>query len=116
VQNPGVDKFIDEIFTYNDFNDIYSLVVDSECKLLGKTYDEILSILRKHNILLLSINIESRRSDDEVQGIMKKFGLSRFVITNPIKKLEQEYKIQDQDTLIVLARYEKDLVEAQKRI
>jgi len=116
VQNPGVVKFINEIFTYNDFNDIYSLFIDSECNLLGKTYDEILSILRKQNILLLSISVESKRSEKEINIILEKFNLSRSVITNPIKIEEQEYQIQEEDTLIVLARYEEDLVSAKKSI
>lgn len=116
VQNPGVVKFVDEIFTYNDFNDIYSITIDKDCKLLGKTYDEILIILREQNILLLSINIEGRRNEQEVQDIKTKFNLLRPVITNPIEKSEQAYKVQEQDTLIVLARYEKDIIKARKHI
>ena len=116
VQSPGVIDFLEEIFTYNDFNDIYPIVVDETCKLADKTYDEILIILRKQNILLLSINIEGQRADKEVREIMERHQLSRKVITNPIDIHEQEYKVQPSDTLIVLARYEKDILEARKNI
>ncbi len=116
VQNLGVAKFAEEIFTYNDLNDIYSIVIDENCKLLDKTYDEILLILRKHNILLLSINIESRRTKQEVNDIVAKFSLLGSLITNPTRKNEQEYKVQNNDILIVLAHYEKDILEAQKNL
>jgi len=119
VQNPGVVKFIDEIFSYNDFNEIYSIIADKDCKLLGKTYDEILLILRKHNILLLSINLDSPRTrgaGHHAESIVEQYQLNRTIITNPITKNEQEYRLHHKDTLIVLARDEKDILEAQKNI
>ena len=119
VQNPGVVKFIDEIFAYNDFNEIYTIIVDKDCKLLDKTYDEILLILRKHNILLLSINLDSPRTRGAGHHdayITEKYHLARSIITNPITESEQKYRLQNKDTLIVLAHDEKDLLAAKKNI
>ena len=116
VQNPGVVKFIDEIFTYNEFNDIYSIHVDEKCKLLHKTYDEILTILRHENVLLLSINIEARREGFETEKILDEEGLRRSVITNPIEESERKYKVRVDDILIVLARKEEDLNKAKEKI
>jgi TRAP transporter TAXI family solute receptor len=112
VQNPGVAKFVNEIFTYNEYNDIYSIEVTKDSHLLNKTYDEILKILRKYNILLLSINIENRRNKKEVITLMNENNLKRSNITNPFIEEEVNYKTHSGDLLIVLAQYEKKVMEA----
>ena len=114
IQSPGILKFINEVFNYNDFNDIYTIVVDNSCTLLDKKYDEALIALRKYNILLLTINVEARRDESEIELIKSKYDLTRTIITNPIHQAEQNYKINIGDILIVLSRYEKELVAAQK--
>jgi len=116
IQTPGITKFVNEIFNYNELNDIYSIPVDNKCSLIGKNYDAILSILRKHNILLLCINIEAHRKEIEIEKIKLKYKLTREVITNPIEISEQEYKLREGDILIVLARYEEDLLKARDSI
>ena len=116
VQNPGVIKFIDEIFTYDEYNDIYSFSITRDCKLIGKNYDKILIILRKYEILLLSINIEANRNQKELQTILTKNKLTRSVITNPINIEENNYILLEGDLLIVLAKYEEKLAEAFKNI
>jgi len=116
VQNPGVIKFIDEIFTYDEYNDIYSFNIIKECKLIGKNYDEALLILRNYEILLLSINIEANRTPLEVEIFCKEHKLSRAVITNPIDSNEKNYKLMENDLLIVLAKYEERVTEALKNI
>lgn len=114
IQTPGINKFIDEIFTYNDFNDIYTIDIQKGCMLVGKTYDEILILLRKHQILLLSINLEYRVNKLYQNDFFKKYHLTRKVITNPINIYEQNYKTEVGDILIVLAKYEKDVYAARK--
>lgn len=116
VLNPGVSKFINEILTYNDFNDIYTIKVTNGSKLDKKNFDELLRILREHRILLLSISVENHRAKREVKEICKKYGLKRTVITNPISKEEIEYKTQAGDILIVLAQYEKSIDQAIKLV
>ena len=116
VQNPGVIKFIDEIFTYDDYNDIYSFPIEKGCKLIGKNYDEALLILRKHDILLLSINTEANRTPQELSIFLKKNKLSRAVITNPIDIDEENYQLIENDLLIVLAKYEERVTQALQKI
>jgi len=114
ISNPGVTKFINEIVTYNDDNDIYSFVVKENSILKNKTYDEILVALREHNILLLSINFEYRRTKEEIEQIKSQFSLKKSIITNPINDEEKNYKAQIGDLLIVLCQYENILTKALK--
>jgi hypothetical protein len=105
IQTPGVNHIVEEIFNFNDTNDIYSIDVTANSQLIGKTYNEAIALLREYNILLLSINIAYHRSDKETQKIKKENGLARDVITNPINEAENNYKIQEGEMLIVLAQY-----------
>jgi len=114
VLNPGVSKFINEILTYNEFNDIYSINLDSNSSLVGCTYDEMLVKLRQKQILLLSISIGNHKSRKELIVIQEKYGLKRTVITNPISENELNYKTKTGDVLIVLAQYEKTVQNALK--
>ena len=116
VLNPGVSKFINEILTYNDFNDIYSFQIEENSKLVNLTFDEILIELRKYKILLLSINIENQRKKEEMKEFQAKYNLKRTVITNPILKAELNYRTQSGDFLIVLAQYEKTVDNARKQL
>lgn len=111
VLNPGVSKFINEILTYNEFNDIYSILVEKESNLLGLTFDDLLINFRKYNILLLSIYINSQDKD-----VVKKYNIKRHVITNPIEEAEINYHTRIGDRLIVLAQYEKVVDDAVKEI
>lgn len=112
VQNPGVLKFIDEIFTYNDYNDIYTFEIQDSSTLLSKTYDEVLFTLRQYDILLLSINLESKRSKSQIRRVKEEMNLKRTVITNPIDQHEKEYTLNSKDVLIVLAKYESNVTKA----
>jgi len=114
ILNPGVSKFINEILTYNDFNDIYSLRIEKNSELLHHTFDQLLVKLREDKILLLSINIENHRSEKEIESIKKEYNLERGIITNPINKEERDYRTQPGDLLIVLAQYEKDVQKVKK--
>ena len=116
VQNPGVAKFINEIVTYNDQNDIYSFALSKKSQLYNKTYDEILVILRKYKILLLSINVEYKKSKTQVEKIMREYSLKGPVITNPFYEGAAKYRAQENDLIIVLAQYEKDVEDAIKKL
>ena len=116
VQNPGVAKFINEIMTYNEQNDIYSFPITEESQLFGKTYDEILYMLRKFNILLLSINVENRKIKKEVEEVMQKYQLENPVITNPFREGERQYPTHEGDLIIVLAQYEESVTKALKSL
>ncbi len=116
VQNPGVAKFINEIVTYNEQNDIYSFTISINSQLYNKTYDEILFILRKFNILLLSINIENKKNKEKVEEIMKKYNLKNPIITNPFYESASNYRTHKDDLIIVLAQYEKTVIDALKKL
>ena len=116
IVNPGVAVFINEILTYNDQNDIYSFEVEKNSKLINKNYDEILLDLREFNILLLSINVGNRRRKKETEEIVLKNNLSTQVITNPLKKSDKEYRVQEGDLIIVLAQYESTLLDALEKL
>lgn len=116
AHNPGVSSFINEILTYDDFNDIYSIDVMENSALAGSTFDEILRVLRTHHILLLSISIFKREDPNETSAFLKTHNLSRRVITNPIDTDELRYRTQPGDSLIVLAQYEDVIVEALKKL
>jgi len=116
VRNPGVAVFINEIMTYNDQNDIYSFIIEEGSTLIGKTYDELLIKLRKYNILLMSINIKNRKSNEEISRILEKNKLDSHVITNPLTKAACEYQLHTGDLVIVLAQYEKVVLQALKKL
>jgi len=116
IQTPGVNNLIEEIFDFNDTNDIYSIDIKKGSKLIGKTYNEALILLREHNVLLLSINIAYYRSEEEMDRIKKENGLTREVITNPINEKENNYKIQEGGMLIVLAQYGHTVSDAVKKL
>lgn len=112
VLNPGVSNFINEILTYNDYNDIYSINLDKNSTFIGQTFDELLVKLRRKQILLLGISIGNHKSRKEVRAIQEKLKLERTVLTNPITEREINYKTQADDLLIVLAQYESKIQEA----
>lgn len=114
VLNPGASKFINEILTYNEFNDIYSIKLDKYHCLIGYTFDEILVKLRQKQILLLSISIGNHRSRKAIKVIKEINKLNRTVLTNPISENEMNYKTQKDDILIVLAQYDKTIQKAIK--
>lgn len=114
ILNPGVSNFINETLTYNEFNEYYTIPIEKNSSLAGKTFDELLISLRKHKILLLSISIGNHKSRKEKADIQSAFKLSRTVLTNPFKDEEINYKTQEDDVLVVLAESEKALESVNK--
>jgi|GEM_PF-3502017 len=107
IHNPGVSQFLNEILDFNEFNEIYSLKINKNSKLVGKTFDELLVLLRKFNILLVAINLKSYRDKKEIKVILEQNNLNREVITNPINEAENSYKMHQNDMLIMFAENEK---------
>jgi len=107
VHNPGASKFIKEILTYDEYNDIYNIYLTKGSKLIGRNFDSILHELRKYNVLLLSINLENHRTEDEANSIIASHNLKRGIITNPLSDEEINYKVSYGDVLIVLAQNEQ---------
>ena len=108
----NVFEFIDEILTFNDYNDIYSVVVPEKSKLLGRKFDLLLRILRKQGILLLAIKKNSAQGKEAHKA---KQNSQRRVISNPVGE-EEDKPVEPGDRLIVLARKQKDVQDALKNI
>jgi len=106
VLNPGLHRFIEEVFEYNTLNDIYTLKIEKNCRLIGKTFDEILLELRKFDVLLLSIDIATNRNQEETRQIQEEYNLPKTLITNPNLESEKSYKLQANDTIITIAHDE----------
>jgi len=105
VLTPGVSNFIEEILTFNDLNDLYPIAITQKCALQNKTFDEMLSILRRYNILLLSIRVAKENGDDPIFKSTRescKLNGDAIVITNPFDD-KKNYRAQTGDVLIVLA-------------
>ncbi len=118
--NPGVAKLLNNILSFSeDTNEFYTInMLDKENHHLRyKTFDELLPLLRSVGILLISIRIIYRNEEglvvseeNELQQMLKNDGLYRQIITNPLTYAEINYKVDD-DQLIVLARTGRDLKE-----
>jgi len=116
ILNPGVSCFINEIFTFNELNETYSINVGELNGILtGHTYDELLHGLRKHNILLLSINSHTEREGYHCErDKCAPDDMPLKVITNPAHDREKKYTVKENDVLIVLA-YNGNVIEDAKK-
>jgi hypothetical protein len=126
ILNKGVSKVLDEVLTYNSKNEFYTLsLLDKENKILvGKTFDELLIILRKANIQLIGIKVvywneaEKREIIDHevIKGMLKEDKLDSDIIINPTGEVEKNRKVDDDDTLIVFCRSEMELHKGMKEL
>ncbi len=118
ILNPGVSCFINEIFTFNDLNETYSINVgELNGILIGHTYDELLRGLRLHNILLLSINIHTESDGYHCErDKCAPDDMPLKVITNPAFDREKTYRVKEHDVLIVLAYKGNVIEEAKKKV
>jgi len=125
ILNKGVSKVLDEVLTYNSNNEFYTLsMVNPNNKLLvGKTFDELLVLLRKVNIQLIGIRIVYRdKSENEiidhevVADLLRADNLDSDIIINPTTENERQRRIDDDDTLIVFCRSEMELNKGIKKL
>ena len=108
--NHGVSKVLDEILTYNDYNEFYVIdLKENQYKSLhNKTFDELLPILRSKGILLIAIrvvyhDIDSHEIIDEhrISQLLEEEQLYRQIIVNPTSKFEINRPVDNDDQLIV---------------
>jgi Trk K+ transport system NAD-binding subunit len=125
--NHGVSKVLDEIMHYDENNEFYKIdLYKKENKhLVGKTFDELLVLLRKVGILLIGIHIiflddKGKIIIDrhEIERLLKEKenGITRDIIVNPIDEIERNRPVDDDDQLIVLTYNYKMLKESVKKL
>ncbi len=127
--NHGISRVIDEIMQYNDYNEFYKidLADPANAFLVGKTFDELLTLLRAAGILLIGIHIIFHDENDrividrhEIERLLAEHepGISRDIIVNPVDPAEKNRRVDNDDHLIVLAvsmdALEKGLAKLQK--
>ncbi len=127
IFNHGLSKVFDEILEYNDLNEFYKidLAEPENAHLRGKTFDELLPLLRKENILLIGYHIiffdENGKILIDKKKIQEKLakregGITRDVIINPKDERERTRRVDDNDHLIVLAYNAKELREGVRNL
>ncbi len=125
IFNHGVSKVFDEVLDYNEFNEFYKIELKKEAnsKLRGKTFDELLTILRRADILLIAIHKLYYKQDgdliidkEEIKKLLANDGLTRELIINPRDEVEKKHQADDDDSLIVLCYDEKILSQNLARL
>ena len=112
--NHGISKVLDEIMQYNEDNEFYKidLSLPENKHLVGKTFDELLVLLRQEGILLIAIHIIFHDINDNIiidqliiEELLKKEekGIDRDIIVNPVNQIEKNRLTDEDDHLIVLA-------------
>ncbi len=92
AMNQGLSRFISEILTFSETNEVYSREIASNSKLKGNTFDEISSLLRERDTMLMAIQIEENTSKGRTYRIM----------TNPVGE-DKNYQAREGDKLLILA-------------
>lgn len=118
IINHGLSRVFDEILTFNKENEFYTISLDKEQNkiFVGKTFDELLIMLRKVNIQLIGVKVifhdvygNEIIDRNEIKKLITEEGIESDIIINPISKNEVNRKVDDDDKLIVFSRSEKDL-------
>ena len=115
--NTGVVDILKDVFTYDKGNEFYTIKISEHPILQGKTFDELILILRKYSVLLISIKVVFLDPEKGTEIIDNKHireilkndsnSLDKNYITNPTKTNENNYKTKQDDQLIVFAEDEK---------
>lgn len=115
--NHGVSKVLDEVLTYNEFNEFYTIDLSHKkySALLNKNYDQLLKILRNKNILLIGIkmvfhdtNNKEITDEAEIKKLLDKLNYPRQIIINPVINQERNKKTDNDDQLIVFCNKPED--------
>ena len=119
--NHGVSKVLDEILTYNEYNEFYTIDLKEEKfkSLREKTFDELLPILRARGILLIAIRVvyhdtnEQEIIDEErLNALLLEDNLKRQIIVNPSDPVEKVRPVDSDDQLIVFCTNASVLMES----
>ena len=119
----GVAGVINSVIFFNEGNEFYVVDIKEHPSLAGKTFDELLVILRKVEIQLIGININFYGHSGqpiidrkEIDKRLNKKGLVKEYIINPVEEVEVCYKTSLSDHLLVFALDEKKIKNIEKRM
>ena len=118
--NHGVSKILDEVLSHNSYNEFYTINLrEKQFKpLIGKTFDELLPVLRQKGILLIAIKVVYHDTngneiidENRLLSLLQAEELERQVIVNPTKPREIDRKVDSDDQLIVFCTDYKVLTD-----
>jgi hypothetical protein len=121
--NPGLTQFLAEILTVGKENQVVEVPVQgSEASILvGKTFDEAMTVCREKALLLLAIHrggapgAETGPEFEEEWGPAGRVGFDtrsqNQLLTNPHSTEDRDYQIRPGDSLLFLAHSPQPLAE-----
>lgn len=114
--NHGVASLIDNVIFFNEGNEFYVIDIKDYPWLVGKTFDELMVVLRSFEIQLIGIKICFYDPNEqliidrkEIERRLKEKGHTKECIINPVEDEEVCYTISISDQLLVLALDEKKI-------
>jgi TRAP-type uncharacterized transport system substrate-binding protein/cadmium resistance protein CadD (predicted permease) len=125
IINHGLSNILDKILTFNKGNEFYTIDLSKNLNkiFVGKTFDELLIMLRRVHIQLIAINVvyhdkyNNKIIDNEKKlSLTQSDGLESSIIINPSSKNELNRKVDDDDVLVVFAEDEHDLSKKIKQL
>ena len=119
--NHGVASLINSVIFFNEGNEFYVIDIKDHPGLVGKTFDELLVVLRRIKVQLIGIKICFYDPNEqliidrkEIEKRLKERELTKEYLINPVKNEEVGYKISSTDQLLVFALDEKKIKSIDK--
>lgn len=118
IVNHGLSNILDNILTFNDGNEFYTIDLSKKQNkaLVGKTFDDLVELLRKVFVQLIAIKVvyldECKNEiidKDKVSQLVRRDGLNSNIIINPSSDIEINRKVDQDDVLVVFAESEQIL-------
>jgi len=108
--NHGITNVLNNLLHFTDENEFYIIDIRKHSTLSGKTFDELLILLRNYGIQLIGIKIsffdEKQKLIIDTKEITKQLngmGLKRENLINPTDETEITYRTSLYDQLVVVA-------------
>lgn len=112
VLNPGLTRFMEEILTVDNRNEIYEVPVREDEKYIGLSFDEALTAGRPDGLLLLAINRKAGRTVETAEDVDAADRGDGGLLTNPSTPRDRSYRIRAGDSLLFLSPDQKTLEDA----
>lgn len=125
IINHGISNILDGILNFNAGNEFYTIDLSKKKNkiFVGRTFDELLVMLRGVHVQLVAIKVIYHDSfgneiidKGKISSLLKSDGLETGVIINPSSRNELLRTADNDDILVVLAENEMDLIKKIKRL